>query len=92
MSPNIEKVDALVKAVLALRTEVRKGKKAAANPKRQEDANAFFRQAEIHAHEIHCLCVELGIATPEEWRYGEKVFMASFGRNFIYNARRPEGV
>lgn len=92
MSPDIEKVEALVKAAQALRTEVRRGKKAAVNPKRQEDANAFFRQAGIHAHEVHCLCVELGIAAPEEWRYGEKVFIASFGRKLIYNARRPEGV
>ena len=92
MSYDLNKLDALVKAAKAVTVEVRKGKKAAQNPKRQQDANVYFRQANIHAHELHCICVELGIAAPDESRYGVKLIDLGFGRNIQRVFRRPEGV
>lgn len=92
MSYDLDKVNALLDAVRAMRSEIKKGKKAADSCKRQESANSCFRQADIHAHEAHCLCVELGIAAPEEWRYGEKTIGMKMGRNLSVNFRRPEGV
>jgi hypothetical protein len=92
MSYDLDKLDALIKATKAVMCEVRKGKKAAQNPKRQQDANAYYRQANIHAHEVHCLCVELGIADPEESRYGVKLIDLGYGRNIQRVFRRPEGI
>ena len=91
MSYDLDKLEYLVKAAKAVMTEVRKGKKAAQNPKRQQDANAHFRQADIHAHEAHCLCVELGLADPDESRYGVRLIDLGYGRNIQRVFRRPEG-
>ena len=91
MSYDLDKLEYLVKAANAVIREVRKAKKAAQNPKRQQDANVCFRQADIHAHEVHCLCVELGLSDPDESRYGVRLIDLGYGRNIQRVFRRPEG-
>ncbi|WP_137917117.1 hypothetical protein [Hydrogenophaga sp. 2FB] len=40
-------------------------------------------------HELHCLAVELGIASPQPERYGEKRVAAGFGRHALEFRRAP---
>ena len=56
---------------------------------RQETANEGFRQHERNMHELHCLCVELGIAALEPSRYGEKLVQISMGRQIKEVRRNP---
>lgn len=87
---DIEKIDALIARARELKRNIQSGTKAAQNIKRQEDANFAFRDAERQAHEIHCIAVEMGMAAPEEWRYGDKAVGMKFGRELLEHRRRPD--
>lgn len=78
------------------REYARLAKRAPPTPKSAEkDAvqrREIKQQIDRGLHELHCLVVELGIATPQPERYGEKRLSAGFGRQTLELRRTPRGL
>lgn len=43
---------------------------------------------EDQLHELHCVCVELELADPQQWRYGEKKITSANGWAQLLKVRR----
>ena len=72
-------------------TQPRDGETIKASRLRGTTANEKFRQHERYMHELHCLAVELGVASPQPERYGERRLSLGFGREVREFWRQPEG-
>jgi hypothetical protein len=60
------------------------------NAARDAEARAdIMRQIERDKHELHCLCVEAGIAAHDPSRYGNRRVGMSFGRDLMEFRREP---
>lgn len=91
----IEKLSQMAARAKAASQELKKLQR-----RRAPDAKAAAKDAEVRLaarmqlardlHELHCLAVELGIATPEPHRYGERRASIGFGRDMLETFRRPE--
>ena len=58
--------------------------------KARENANYLGSHIEIQIHELHCLCVELGIADYDSGRYGDRIHIINGWTEHKINFRQPK--